>query len=98
MDILYIPQIDDGYHQLVVAREFLSRWTEARPLKQGISEIVQDIINDKVISRFRTPELVDGDRGEVIVKWTDLFLKCHHIWNITLNQYHGAANGVIEAG
>jgi len=42
MDISYMPKTEDGYHQLVVSREYLSGWAKARPLKQGTSEKVAD--------------------------------------------------------
>jgi len=31
MDTLYMPKIEDGYHLLVVAREYLSAGAEVRP-------------------------------------------------------------------
>jgi len=42
MDISYIPKIKDGYHLVVVAREYLSGWAEAEPLTQGSSQNVAD--------------------------------------------------------
>jgi hypothetical protein len=98
MDISYMPKTDDGYHLLVVAREYLSGWTEARPLKQGTSEKVADFFYEEVICRFGTPESVVVDGGAENKKWTDLLLKRYNIRKITVTPYHAAANGVIERG
>jgi len=49
MHISYMPKTEDGYHLLVLAREYLSVWAEARPLKQGTSEKVPDFFYKEVI-------------------------------------------------
>jgi transposase-like protein len=98
MDISYMPKTEDGYHLLVVAREYLSGWAEARPLKQGTSEKVADFFYEEVICRFGTPESVVVDGGAENKKWTDLLLKRYNIRKITVTPYHAAANGVIERG
>jgi len=63
MDISDMPKTENGYHLLVVAREYISRWAGARPLKQGTSEKVAQLFNEEVICRFRTPESVVMDGG-----------------------------------
>jgi len=98
MDISYMPKTEDGYHLLVVARDYLSGWAAARPLKQGISEKVADFFYEQVICPFGTPESVVVDGGAENKKWTDLILKRYNIRNITVTPYHAAANGVIERG
>jgi len=96
MDISYMPKTEDRYHLLVVAREYLSGWAEARPLKQGTSEKVADFFYKEVSCRFGTPEGVVLDGGAVNQKWTDLLLKRYNIRKITITPYHAAANRVIE--
>ena len=96
MDISYMPKTEDGYHQLVVAREYLRGWAEARPLKQGTTEKVADFFYEEVICRFGTPESVVVDGGAENQKWTDLLLKRYNIRKITVTPYHAAANGVIK--
>jgi hypothetical protein len=90
--------MEDGYHLLVVAREYLSGWAEARPLIQGTSEQVPDFFYEEVICRFGTTESVVVDRWAENKKWTDLILKCYNIRKITITPYHAAADGVIEWG
>jgi len=96
MDISHMPKTEDRYHLLVVAKEYLRGWAEARPLKQGTSEKVADIFHKEVICRFATPESVVVDRGVENKKCTDLLLKCYNIRKITVTPYHAATNGVIE--
>jgi len=62
MDILSMPIMDDRYHLLVEAREYRSRWAEARPQKHGTSEKVADFIYNEVICQFRIPESVKSRR------------------------------------
>jgi len=60
----------------VVAREYLSGWAGARPVKQSTWEKVADFCYEEVICSFRTPEGVVVDADVVNKKWTDLLLKC----------------------
>jgi len=52
MDISYMPKMENGYHLPVVAREYLSGWEEAQPLKHGTSEEVVYIFDEEVICQF----------------------------------------------
>jgi len=63
MDISYMPKMEDGYHPLVVARDYLSGWAEAQQLKQGTSEKAAEISYEEVTCRFGTPESVVVDVG-----------------------------------
>jgi hypothetical protein len=47
MDISYMPKTDDGYHLLVVAREYCTGWAEAQPLTQGTPENVAYFFSQK---------------------------------------------------
>jgi hypothetical protein len=98
MDISYLPKTKDGYHLVVVAREYLSGWAEARPLKLGTSEKIADIFYEEVLCRFGTPVSVVLEGGAENKKWTDLLLKRYNIRKITVTPYHAATNGVIERG
>ena len=75
MDISYMPKPADGYHQLVVARESLSRWAGAQPHKEGTSQKVADVIYEQVIWRFGTPDSVVLDGDAENKRSTDLLLK-----------------------
>jgi len=98
MDIFYMPRMEDRYHLVVVAREYLSGWWEARPLTQGTSGEVPDFFHDKLICQLGTADSVAVDGGAKTKKRTNIRLKCYNIWIIATNLYHAAANGVIERG
>jgi len=93
-----MPKTENRYHLLVDAREYISRWAEARPLKQGTSEKVAEFFCKEVICQFRTPESVVVDGGAEIKKWTDLLLIRYNFRKITVTPYHAANDGVIERG
>lgn len=44
-----MPKAEFGYHLLLIGREYLSGWAEARPLKQGTLEKVADFIYQELI-------------------------------------------------
>jgi len=98
MDISYMPQTEDRYHQLVVAREYLSGWAVARPIKKGTSENDIDIFDEQIICWSRTPESVVVDGGAESKKWTYLLLNCSNFRKITITTYRAAGNGVNERG
>jgi hypothetical protein len=96
VDISYMPKTEDRYHLLVVTRESLSGWAEARPLKHCSSKKVADFFYEEVICQFGTPESVVVDGGPVNKKWTDLLIKRNNLRMITATPYNAAANGVFE--
>ena len=98
LDISYLPRTESGHHLLVVAREYLSGWVEARPLSKGSSKKVADFFYEEIICRYGMPESVVVDGGAENKKWTDLLLKRYNIRKITITPYHAAANGVVERG
>ena len=93
-----MPKMEDGYHLLVVATQYLCRWAGAQPLIQGTSEQVADFFYKEVICSFGTPECVVVEGEAESKKWTDLLCKCYNVQMITVTPYHAAADGVIDPG
>ncbi len=52
MDIVYMPTAKSGKQYLVVAREYLSGWSEARALTNATSEAVAKFLWEEVICRW----------------------------------------------
>ena len=44
IDVVYMPPTKGGYHFLLIAREYLSGWIEARALRRVSAAIVADFI------------------------------------------------------
>lgn len=75
MNISYIDYMEDRYHQLVVAKDYVIGWIEAQPRKQRTSEMAADMFYKEVIFRIGTLESVVLDRGAENKKCTDLLFK-----------------------
>src|SRR6266542_5247507 len=92
-----LPQIEDGYRYIVVAIDYFSRWSEARPLIHANARQVAKFIYEEIICRFSTPRVLQSDRGthfvnEVIQELTDKFWIQH---SLSL-PYHLQSNGLVE--
>jgi len=95
MDISYMPKMEDRYHLLIVATEYLSMCSEAGALKQVTLKKVADFFYEKVINCFRNPESGVVYRQAQNKKHTNILRKHYHIRKITVTQDHAAANADI---
>ena len=73
-----MPITREGNRYIVVAMDYFSRWSEARPLKAANAETVATFIYEEIICRFGLPRILQSDRGihfvnEVIWKLTKRF-------------------------
>jgi len=98
MDIFYMPKTEDVYHLLLVAREYLGGWVEARPAKPGTSEKIGDFFDEDVFCCFRTTESEVVDGGAEYTQSMDLLFKLFNIRTISITPYHAATIAVIERG
>jgi hypothetical protein len=95
MDISFIPKMEDVYHPLVIALEYISCWVVTSQQSLGISDQVANVCNDHGICQFRILECVVLDGGAQINIWSNLLLKHYSIRMHSVTLYHTAANGVI---
>ena len=97
VDVMHMPP-DYGKSNLVVAREDLSGWVEARALTSAISEAVARFSYEDAICRhgcFGTL-VVDG-RPENKDLVTFLSAR-YNIKRLVVSAYHPQANGIVERG
>src|SRR6266498_6115384 len=92
-----LPQTEEGYRYIVVAMDYFSRWSEARPLTHANVQQVAKFIYEEIICRFGTSRVLQSDRGihfvnEVIQKLTDKFRIRHSLFS----PYHPQSNGLVE--
>ena len=83
---------------LVVAREDVSGWPEARAIRKANTHAVGTFLKEDVLARHGCPTsiIVDGgseNKGEVHSICDQLRIKKH-----TVTAYHPQANGVVERG
>jgi hypothetical protein len=63
MDISYMHNMEDTYHQLVRARRYIIGWAAAKRLQQGASEMVDGFSYEYLHCPVRTPASVVLDEG-----------------------------------
>ena len=83
---------------LVVAREDVSGWPEARAIRKSNAQTVANFLKEDVFARHGCPPtiIVDGgseNKGEVDIICDQLRVKKHMI-----TAYHPQGNGVVERG
>ncbi len=87
----------EGHHYLLVAIDYLSRFSILVPLQDKTSKSVATALFDKVFCKFNSPKLLTSDNG---VKFNNQILNelCSkfQIKKCNLTAYHAASNGRVE--
>lgn len=85
-------------NQIIVARDDLSGWVEARAISDGTASTVAKFFIEEVIYRHGVPYKVVADGGSEFMKEFKLLLSDFHIKHITISAYHPESAGMIERG
>jgi RNase H-like domain found in reverse transcriptase/Integrase zinc binding domain len=97
LDVTYLPK-DSGKRYLVVAREDLSGWPEARPLVEATSEAIADFIWEEIVCRHGVFGKLVVDGGPENKGAAKAFTTKYGIHRIQISAYNSKANGGIERG
>lgn len=97
MDVTYMPPAD-GKSLLVVARDDLSHWVEARPLRANTSKAVAQFFYEDIICRHGVPYEVRIDGGPENQGELRTLLERMRIKIIKISPYNSKAAGNIEVG
>lgn len=91
-----LPEVD-GFKYVVVAIDYFSKWTEARPLKDKTAVSVARFLYDEVICRHGCPKIQINDQGREFVNNLnyELSLLTGTEQRVT-SAYHPQANGLVE--
>ena len=92
-----MPQ-SDGKNYLVVAREDLSGWPEARALSKASSEAIAKFLWEEVVSRHGCFGKLVVDGGPENKDHLEAFVKQYGINRVQVSAYHPQANGMVERG
>jgi transposase InsO family protein len=83
---------------IITATEYLTRWVEAREVKECSETTVARFIFDDIITRFGCPKILMSDQGthfiNNIIKSLTLEFEVHHHKS---TPYHPQVNGIVEA-
>jgi hypothetical protein len=97
LDVTYMPN-DGGKKALVVAREDLSGWPEARALSHATAEEVADFIWEEIICRHGVFGRLVIDGGPENQGIAAAFVKKYGIERIQISAYNSKAAGMVERG
>ena len=61
------PKSKGGHAHIVVFRDLFSKWTECVPLRKANAKTISRALEDTVVYRWRTPEVLFTDNGTEFV-------------------------------
>uniref|UniRef100_A0A914XQJ1 RNA-directed DNA polymerase n=1 Tax=Plectus sambesii TaxID=2011161 RepID=A0A914XQJ1_9BILA len=96
MDLVTLPETDEGYHYLIVAIDHLTKWPEAQPIKRKTAANVLTFF-EGLCMRFGYPNVLITDQGrEFCNKDMDKFCADNCIDHRVTAAYHPQSNGLTE--
>jgi len=92
------PRKHTGSRYIITATEYLTRWVEAREIKDCIATTVVRFIFDDIITRFGCPKILMSDQEtHFINKTVEALTEEFAVHHKKSTPYHPQANGTIEA-
>jgi transposase InsO family protein len=92
------PGKHTGERYIITATEYLTRWDEARAVKDCSATTAAHFIFDDIITRFGFPKTLMSDQGtHFINKTVETLTKEFAVYHQKSTPYHPQANGTIEA-
>jgi transposase InsO family protein len=87
-----------GERYIITAIEYLTRWAEARAVKDCSETIAAHFIFDDIITRFGCPKTLMSDQGtHFINKTVEALTKEFAVHHQKSTPYHPRENGTVEA-
>lgn len=97
VDVVHMPPCQ-GKRYLVVARDDLSKWVEARALSNANSKAVAKFIYQDVICRHGVPGQITVDGGPENKAVVEQLAETFNIHRVQSSAYHPQGNGMVERG
>jgi hypothetical protein len=97
LDIVHMPSCA-GKHYLVIARDDLSGWPEARALAKADSASIAKFLWEEVVCRHGCFGRLVVDGGPENKGFVEEFTRRYRIQRVQISAYHPQANGMIERG
>ena len=98
IDLVHMGKGSGQFPYLIVARDDLSGWAEARPLRRKESKDVAKFLWEDVISRMGVIGWITTDNGTEVMGAVDLLVERYEVPHITTAAYNPKANALVERG
>ena len=98
VDVVHMPISMYQRKYLVVAREDVSGWPEARAIRQANAATVSSFLREEVFYRHGCPTTLVVDGGSENKGLVDDIYEQLDIYKYTVTPYHPQANGIVECG
>ena len=98
VDMVHMPKEVGASKYLVVAREDVSGWPEARGIRKANSQTVAMFLEEDIFSRHGCPTSIVVDGGSEKQGIVDDFCAQLRVAKHTVTPYHPQANGLVEIG
>ena len=93
-----MPKGTGEHKNIVVAREDLSVWPEARALRKATAQAMADFLREEIFARHGYPTTIFVDGGFDNKGVVDVVCNLYSIKKHTVTAYHPQVNGIVERG
>ncbi|CAI6342054.1 unnamed protein product [Periconia digitata] len=97
VDVVHMPR-EGAFRYLVVAREALSGWPEARALKRNNAHAIAKFLYEDIICRWSMVRQISVDGGPEFGDVARMLLEVYKIRRLQSSAYNPQAMGMIESG
>src|SRR5687767_10116256 len=92
-----LPKTGKGNKYIIVAIDYLTKWTEAKALKEATAEKTVEFIYKEIICRYGCPKVILTDRGTHFKnKMVQDLCEKFEIKHKLSSPYHPQTNGLVE--
>ena len=95
VDLCSLPEVD-GYNTLVVAIDYFSKWSEAKPLKSKDSVLVAEILYELICHHGCCGIQINDQRREFVNKVSAELHRMTGVEQRITSVYHPQSNGLVE--
>jgi hypothetical protein len=98
VDVMVMGTPSNGFNKVVDARDSLSRWLEARPIKNETARTLGLFLLEEIICRWGCPEVIVTDNAPQFLAAVAWLKDKYGIQGIRVSPYNSQGNGSVENG